>query len=51
MPCTDCWWGLLVTVIFGMLYFGPSNLRGLLLFALMIAASFMGGLIEQADRN
>ncbi len=43
--------GLLVAVIFGVLYFGPFNLLGLLLFALMIAAGFVGGLIGRADRD
>ena len=33
--------GSLVAVIFGVLYFGPFNLWGLLLFALMIAAGFI----------
>ena len=41
--------GFLVTVIFGVLYFGPSNLWALSLFALMIAAGFVGGLIGRAD--
>ncbi len=41
--------GLLVAVIFGVLYFGPFNLWGLSLFALMIAAGFVGGLIGRAD--
>jgi hypothetical protein len=37
--------GFLVAVVFGVLYFGPFALRGLLLFALMILAGFVGGLI------
>jgi hypothetical protein len=41
--------GFLVTVIFGVLYFGPSNLWALSLFALMIAAGFVGGLIGRTD--
>jgi hypothetical protein len=41
--------GFLVTVIFGVLYFGPSNLWALSLFALMIAAGFVGSLIGRAD--
>ena len=41
--------GFLVTVIFGVLYFGPSNLWALSLFVLMIAAGFVGGLIGRAD--
>jgi hypothetical protein len=35
--------GLLVAGIFGVLYFAPFDLWGLLLFALMIAAGFAGG--------
>jgi hypothetical protein len=41
--------GFLVAVIFGVLYFGPFDLRGLLLFALISAAGFVGGLIGRAD--
>jgi hypothetical protein len=37
--------GFLVAVIFGVLYFGPFDLRGVLLFALTIVAGFVGGLI------
>jgi hypothetical protein len=43
--------GLLVAVIFGIVYFGPFDLWGLLLFALMIVAGLAGGLIGRADRN
>jgi len=43
--------GLLVAVIFGVLYFAPFDLWGLLLFVLMIAAGLVGGLIGRADRN
>ena len=43
--------GFLVAVVFGVLYFGPVNLWGLLLFALMIVAGLAGGLIGRADRN
>jgi hypothetical protein len=44
--------GFLVAVIFGVLYyFAPFDLSGLLLFALTIAAGFVGGLIGRADRN
>lgn len=42
--------GFLVAVIFGVLYFGPFNLWGLLLFALMIAAGFVGGLLGRSDQ-
>src|SRR5918994_7497263 len=37
--------GLLVAVIFGVLYFAPFDLWGLLLFALMIAAGLLGALV------
>jgi hypothetical protein len=43
--------GLLVAVIFGVIYFGPFDLWGLLLFALMIAAGFVGGLIGRAEEQ
>jgi hypothetical protein len=43
--------GFLVAVIFAVLYFAPVDLQGLLLFALTIAAGFVGGLIGRADRN
>jgi hypothetical protein len=43
--------GFLVAVIFGVLYFGPFNLWGLLLFALMIAAGLAGGLLGRVDQN
>jgi hypothetical protein len=43
--------GFLVAVIFGVLYFGPFNLEALLLFALMIAAGFVGGLTGRAERQ
>jgi hypothetical protein len=43
--------GFLVAVIFGLLYFAPFNLWGLLLFALMIVAGLVGGIIGRADRN
>jgi hypothetical protein len=36
--------GLLVAVIFAILYFGPSSVWGLLLFTLMIVAGFLGAL-------
>jgi hypothetical protein len=38
--------GLLVAVSFGVLYFGPFNMWGLLVFALMIAAGLLGALVE-----
>jgi hypothetical protein len=38
--------GLLVAVIFAVLYFGPFDLWGLLLFAFMIAAGFLSALVE-----
>ena len=38
--------GFLVAVIFAILYFGPFDLRGLLLFALIVAAGFLGALVE-----
>ena len=37
--------GFLVAVIFGVLYFWPFNLWGLLLFALMISAGLLGALV------
>jgi hypothetical protein len=43
--------GFLVAVIFGLLYFAPFNLWGLLLFALMIVAGLVGGMIGRDDRN
>jgi small-conductance mechanosensitive channel len=43
--------GFLVATIFAVLSFGPFNVWGLLLFALMIAAGLVGGLIGRADRN
>jgi hypothetical protein len=43
--------GFLVAVIFAVLYFGPFSVWGLLLFALMIAAGFVGGWIGRADQN
>jgi hypothetical protein len=43
--------GFLVAVVFGVLYFGPFDLWGLLLFALMIVAGLAGGLIGRSDRN
>jgi hypothetical protein len=43
--------GFLVAVIFGVLYFAPFDLSGLLLFTLMIVAGLVGGLIGRADRN
>jgi hypothetical protein len=43
--------GFLLAVMFAVLYFGPFDLWGLLLFALMIAAGLVGGLIRRADRN
>lgn len=42
--------GFLVAVIFGVLYFGLFNLWGLLLFALIIAAGFVGGLLGRSDQ-
>jgi hypothetical protein len=42
--------GFLVAVIFGVLYVGPFNLWGLLLFVLMIAAGFVRVLIGRTDR-
>jgi hypothetical protein len=54
-PATAALHGLLVSflvaAIFGVLYFGPFNLWGLLLFALVIAAGLAGGLIGRVDRN
>ena len=38
--------GFLVAVSFGVLYFGPFNMWGLFLFALMIAAGLLGALVE-----
>ena len=43
--------GFLVATIFAVLSFGPFNVWGLLLFALMIVAGLVGGLIGRADRN
>ena len=43
--------GFLVAVLFSVFYFAPFDLWGLLLFALMIAAGFAGGLIGRADRK
>jgi hypothetical protein len=43
--------GFFVGVIFAVLYFGPFNVWGLLLFVLMIAAGLVGGLIGRSDRN
>jgi hypothetical protein len=43
--------GLLVTVAFALLYFGPFSLGGLVLFVLTIGAGFVGGLIGQVDRK
>ena len=43
--------GFLVATIFAVLSFGPFNVWGLLLFALMIAAGLVEGLIGRADRN
>jgi hypothetical protein len=37
--------GFLVAVLFSVLYFGPFSLWELLLFALIIVAGFMGGLL------
>jgi hypothetical protein len=37
--------GLFVAIIFAVLYVGPFDLRGLLLFALMIAAGLLGALM------
>ena len=37
--------GFLVAVIFGVLYFWPFNLWGLLMFALMISAGILGALV------
>jgi hypothetical protein len=42
--------GFLVAVLFSVFYFGPFNLWGLLLFALMIAAGFVGGLLGRPDQ-
>jgi hypothetical protein len=43
--------GLLVTLIFAVLYFGPFNVWGWLLFALVIAAGFVGGWVGRADQK
>ena len=43
--------GLLVAVIFAVLYFAPFDLRGLLLFALMIAAGFLVALVGSLTGN
>ena len=43
--------GFLVATIFAVLSFGPFNVWGLLVFALMIAAGLVGGLIGRADRD
>ena len=43
--------GFFVAVLFSVFYFAPFDLWGLLLFALMIAAGFAGGLIGRADRK
>jgi hypothetical protein len=37
--------GLLVVLIFAVLYFGPFSAGGLALFALTLAAGFVGGLV------
>lgn len=37
--------GLLVALIFAVLYFGPFSAGGLALFALTLAAGFVGGLV------
>jgi hypothetical protein len=37
--------GLLVALIFAVLYFGPFRSGGLALFALILAAGFVGGLV------
>jgi hypothetical protein len=37
--------GFLVAVIFAVLYFGPFSAGGLALFALTLAAGFLGGLV------
>jgi phage-related holin len=41
--------GFLVAVIFAVFSFGPFDLWGLLLLALIIAADFVGGLIGRAE--
>lgn len=42
--------GLLVAGIFGLLFFWPNDLPSLALFALTIAASFVGGVIGRSGR-
>jgi hypothetical protein len=43
--------GLLVAIIFAILYFGPSGMWGLLLFTLMIMAGFLGASIGSLTRS
>ncbi len=53
-PAAAAWYGLsiglLVAGIFGVLFFWPNDLSSLALFALTIAAGFLGGVIGRTGR-